>query len=104
MSKRSTKIKRHSAEEIKKMPSGSDWGRVDVLSDEELTARAASDPDNPVLDEAFWRAARRMRLPRKKQVTLRLDADVLDWFQKQGKGYQTRINAVLKAYKESRPR
>jgi uncharacterized protein (DUF4415 family) len=34
-------------------------------------------------------------------VSLRLDSDVLDWFKQQGKGYQTRINAVLRAYMEA---
>lgn len=37
----------------------------------------------------------------KTQVTLRLDKDVLEWFRHQGEGYQTRINAILKAYKEA---
>jgi uncharacterized protein (DUF4415 family) len=35
------------------------------------------------------------------QVTLRLDSDVLDWFKAQGRGYQTQINALLKAYMEA---
>ena len=34
----------------------------------------------------------------KETMTIRLDADVLEWFRKQGKGYQTRINAVLRSY------
>jgi len=38
---------------------------------------------------------------RKKSTTLRLDADVVDWFQSMGKGYQTKINAVLRSYKAS---
>lgn len=79
---------------------------LDHLSDNELTRRAEADPDNPPLDDEFLERARTMRLgdlmPRpKQQVTLRLDADVLDWFKSQGKGWQTRINAVLKAFKES---
>jgi len=39
--------------------------------------------------------------PRKAAISLRLDADVLDWFRTQGGGYQTRINAVLRAYMEA---
>lgn len=38
---------------------------------------------------------------RKAQVTLRIDAEVMDWFRARGRGYQTRINLVLKAYKEA---
>lgn len=40
-------------------------------------------------------------LPVKEQVTLHVDADVLQWFRVQGKGYQTRINALLRAYMEA---
>ena len=38
---------------------------------------------------------------KKTQITLRVDADVLEWFKAQGKGYQTSINALLKAYVEA---
>jgi uncharacterized protein (DUF4415 family) len=40
-------------------------------------------------------------VPRKTQITLRLDTEVLHWFKAQGKGYQTNINALLKAYMEA---
>lgn len=40
-------------------------------------------------------------VPRKAAISLRLDVEVLDWFKAQGPGYQTRINAVLRAYKEA---
>ncbi|MBM4044992.1 MAG: BrnA antitoxin family protein, partial [Planctomycetes bacterium] len=46
----------------------------------------------------FWRRAA-LRMPRKKEsVTLQLDHDVLSWFRGLGRGYQTRINAVLRSY------
>ena len=51
--------------------------------------------------EIFARAIVRRGLqpvPRKSQLTLRLDQDVLEWFRKQGQGYQTQINALLRAY------
>jgi len=54
--------------------------------------------------EAFAKALVRKGLksvPRKEQLTLRLDAEVLTWFKAQGKGYQTRINSILRAYKEA---
>jgi uncharacterized protein (DUF4415 family) len=38
---------------------------------------------------------------RKTQITLRVDTDVLEWFRKRGAGYQSRINAVLRAYKQA---
>nr|WP_245224027.1 BrnA antitoxin family protein [Rhizobium halophytocola] len=52
----------------------------------------------PELDEAFFRHARLVTPGPKRQITLRLDNDVLEWFRAQGEGYQTRMNAVLKAY------
>ena len=55
--------------------------------------------DIPPLDEKFWKNAVRNPFyrPVKKQVTLRVDADVLAWLRKQGKGYQSRANALLRA-------
>lgn len=40
-------------------------------------------------------------LPPKAQVTLRVDSDVLEWYKRQGRGYQTRINSLLRAYMEA---
>ncbi len=70
----------------------------------ELSALATRDDsgidysDIPPLTEEFWNRAVRGRFykPTKTSTTIRLDADVLAWFRAQGKGYQTRINAVLR--------
>jgi uncharacterized protein (DUF4415 family) len=54
-----------------------------------------------VTPEMFARAILRRNfkpIPRKKQLTLRIDSDVVDWYKNQGRGYQTRINALLRAY------
>lgn len=57
--------------------------------------------DIPETDAAFWANAE-LRLPgNKKGVYLRIDPDILEWFRKQGKGYQTLINAVLRQYVEA---
>jgi uncharacterized protein (DUF4415 family) len=54
--------------------------------------------DIPALDKDFFRKAE-IRMPKPKQmVSIRLDEDVLAWFKKQGKGYQTKINEILKMY------
>jgi uncharacterized protein (DUF4415 family) len=55
--------------------------------------------DIPELTEKFWLNAVRNPFyrPVKKQLTLRLDADVIAWLRRQGKGYQTRANALLRA-------
>ncbi|MGA7220195.1 MAG: BrnA antitoxin family protein [Candidatus Sulfotelmatobacter sp.] len=55
--------------------------------------------DIPALKERFWKNAIRNPFyrPVKRQLTVRLDADVVAWLREQGKGYQTRINALLRA-------
>ena len=57
--------------------------------------------DIPETDAAFWKKAE-LRMPQpKKGVFLRLDQDLLDWLKRQGPGYQTRINAILRSYMET---
>ena len=53
-----------------------------------------------VPEQLNWKGAKRgvFYKPVKQQLTLRLDADVVDWFKKQGAGYQTQINAVLRKH------
>lgn len=68
---------------------------------ESLKDDAIDYSDIPELDENFWQNAE-LRLPETKTgVYIRLDGDVLDWFKRQGKGYQTRINAILRTYYEA---
>jgi len=57
--------------------------------------------DIPELDDAFFKNAKLFVPHNKDIVTLRIDHDVLEWFKKQGKGYQTKINAVLKTFMRS---
>ena len=60
--------------------------------------------DIPELDDTFWDNAVIEYPEKKKPVTLRLDAEVLTWFQSKGKGYQTKINAVLRSYVKAHKR
>jgi len=65
--------------------------------------RTRSDaPEGPPLGADFWKEAK-VVYPEspKKQITVRLDADMVEWFKKQGRGYQTRMNAVLRSYYEA---
>lgn len=77
--------------------SQTDWKRVDALKDAGIDLS-----DTPELaPEMFAQAVVRRGLEpvtRKKQLTLRVDSDVLAWYKRQGPGYQTRINALLRAY------
>jgi len=59
--------------------------------------------DIPPLDKTFLKKATTAWPPAKKQLTIRLDADVLAWLKGHGKGYQTRINRILRVVMESQP-
>lgn len=74
----------------------SNLDRIDAMRDEDIDYS-----DIPELDENFFKEARVVMPSGKKQLTLRLDADVLEWMKAQGKGYQSRINAILRAYYEA---
>jgi len=68
---------------------------------QQLAARPEREIDTsdlPEMTDEQWRNARRGSLhrPLKQQITARVDADVLDWLKAQGKGYQSRINAILR--------
>ena len=71
------------------------------LSAKEVAAVADKDidySDIPPLDDDFWSNARLVEPDRTQQVTLRVKKSVLDAFKSTGKGYQTRMNAVLESY------
>lgn len=65
------------------------------------SARRGDAGDRPWLGAAHRAVAAATAKPRKQPVALRLDADLVDWFRAQGPGYQTRINAILRAYRDA---
>ena len=75
--------------------SKTDWKRLAEMQDKDIDTS-----DIPELDDEFFAQAE-VILPPKKSVTMRLDADVLEWFKEQGQGYQTRINHLLRKYMEA---
>ncbi len=73
--------------------SKTDWHRLSKMKDKEINTSDVSE-----LGFDFFRHAE-LRLPRpKKMVSIRLDEDILSWFKRQGRGYQTKINEILKMY------
>ncbi len=91
------------SEKITKMKLGeglneskTDWQRLESMRDEDIDCS-----DIPELDESFFKRATVNFSPTKTQLTIRLDDDVLDWMKAQGKGYQSRINAILRTYYEA---
>jgi uncharacterized protein (DUF4415 family) len=77
----------------------SDLARIDRMKDAEIDYS-----DIPPLDNSFYTKATEAWPPVKQQLTIRLDADVLKWLKAHGRGYQTRINRILRAAMESQPR
>jgi len=59
---------------------------------------ATSPPELANLPADFWASARLVQPLGKQAISLRVDTDVLAWFRKQGPRYQSRMNAVLRAY------
>ena len=79
-----------------KKRSRTNWAKIDALKDREIDFS-----DIPEQGKAFFKRAV-LRLPEPKTaVTIRLDQQVLEWFKSKGPGYQTRINALLRAYMEA---
>lgn len=81
--------------------SRSDWARVRALTDRDIVV----DRDAPEwTPEMFARAVvkKGLKTPASKSLlSLRIDSDVLSWFRSQGRGYQSRMNALLRAYMEA---
>lgn len=76
-----------------KVRSKTNWEQIDKLKDKEIDYS-----DIPELDDAFFKKAK-VEMPRTKDsVTLRIDHDVLEWFKQHETKYQSRINAILRAY------
>ena len=79
-----------------KTRSKTNWTRVDSLSDRDIDYS-----DIPELDKDFFKSATLVLPEPKTAVTIRLDQQVLEWFKAKGPGYQTWINALLRAYMEA---
>jgi uncharacterized protein (DUF4415 family) len=94
------RITRVTLEEAKRLKDETDSARLDAMTDEDIAKAVAEDPDAARLD-IDWTKARLVLPPGKENVTLRVDRDVLAWFRATGKGFHTRMNAVLRAYMEA---
>ena len=87
-----------------------DWAAVDAKTEEQLAADTASDPAWDGIPEDWYKHARAASGPlfrpkeNKRLVSVRYDADVVDWFKSQGRGWQARMNAVLRSFMEQSQR
>jgi uncharacterized protein (DUF4415 family) len=90
-------MKKSSSSKVSK----TDWARVRSTKDGEIKV-TAEHPEAQVKHIVRGIVRRGLRpVPAKASIALRVDADVLEWFKSQGPGYQTRMNAVLRAFKEA---
>jgi len=80
-------------EKVLKGKSRTDWERVKAMSDEDIDYS-----DIPPLRQDFFKEAIVRWPQQKKQITLRIDPDIIDFIKKEGKGYPSMINAVLRKY------
>jgi uncharacterized protein (DUF4415 family) len=103
---RKERIMRASAEEIRVMrrqgKTSSDWAAAEAMRQADVERLA--DEDDGALPEG-WESSVEIGVPEPvQQVSIRIDASVLRWFKARGPGYQTRINAVLRAFVRAKER
>jgi uncharacterized protein (DUF4415 family) len=101
-------IVRYTIKEIEEMiargEDQTDWARVDAMTDEDIERAMRDDPDWQDFMDIDWSKAVMVIPDKKKAISIRLDPDIVDFFQATGKGYQTRINAVLRHFVDEQKR
>jgi uncharacterized protein (DUF4415 family) len=86
-------------EEADELESNTEWDRVESLSDEEIHDAVEEDPDAFLLDDDWFENAMLVSpSSEKERISIRLDKDILAFFRAEGRGYQSRINKVLREY------
>ncbi|KAA0891874.1 hypothetical protein ET418_09160 [Oryzomonas rubra] len=77
-----------------KKQSKTDWARIDAMTDEDIDYADIPELGDDLFEQATF-------VPAKQLVTIRLDADVVAWLKRNGRGYQTRTNKILRTVMES---
>lgn len=99
-------IRRYTADEIREMvrrgESRTDRARIGAMTEAELEQVIANDPDWADIPKNWYEQAEAVMPKPKVPVSIRLDADVTKYFRSTGKGWQTRVNSILRAYKEAK--
>jgi uncharacterized protein (DUF4415 family) len=91
------KIIRYTSEGLKHLRDESDWDRAGRMTDEDFEAADIQDQEVAGIDDA-WMEKAEVVLPKKRRVYALYDEYVVEYFKKGGRGYQARMNAVLRAY------
>jgi uncharacterized protein (DUF4415 family) len=88
-------------EELRQRRTYSDGRRIAATTEADIERQIAEDPDLQGFDDIDWSKAVFVDAPAKQPISIRLDADILDFFKSKGSGYQSRINRVLRHYMDS---
>jgi uncharacterized protein (DUF4415 family) len=103
--KKNPGVRRHSGEELLRLRakggSKTDLKRIRAKTQDELESDIAADGDWRDIPADWHKQAEAIMPVAKRPISIRLDCDVLNWFKRKGRGYQTRINAALRAYMKS---
>lgn len=88
--------------QLRKMETKTDFKRLDAMTDRDIARQIADNPDAApeFTDELFERVEMLVAEPKREQIALKVESDVLAFFRASGPKYQTRMNAVLRAYME----
>ena len=88
-----------SDDDLKEMQSQTDWKALQAKTDAEIQQDIDAGPDAHALDKDWFQVAQSV-VPSsiKKRITIRLDEDIIAYFKREGDGYQSRINDVLKTF------
>lgn len=93
-----TYIVEHADGCLERKTSQTDWARLETMTDDEVEASIADDPDWAEFKDIDWSDTVVVMPVKKKAISIRVDEDVLDFFKQDGEGYQRRMNAVLRSY------
>ena len=77
-------------------------GKTDFKRLRQMRDADIDDSDIAKLDKSFWKTAKLTMPEPKDRLTIRVDRDVVEWLKKDGSGYQTRINAILRSYMKAK--
>lgn len=95
-------IKRYTASELRKLSqqgeSQTDISRIENMSEQDVEALIATDPDWNDIPQDWHERAEAVMPKAKVPVSIRLDADLIEYFRSTGRGWQTRVNSILRAY------
>ena len=95
---------RVTAAQARRLPDRTDFARLDGMTEEDIERQIREDPDAAEFTEEMLRDATWVPAEKKTPISLRVDRDVLEFFKREGHGYQSRMNAVLRSYVEHRRR